>query len=298
MQCKFWTDALWNEHKKSKKGTTAVGQEVGKRGRKARGTNTHTHAFLENVDGTPANAREYEVVRQWGHDLLDICIHAGVDLPASWKDVDIRIKQLCYEGLRAVCPRLQCCDRNYKAKVIMSGLYYEDHGRNYNKDAKRDKHGAPTGKKGVKLEHAPYTILDPDELTGHEAHPTCTAPAIVPKSKVRAREADPSSDLEYMDDVGTMSSDPESNAETGLSLSKPVQRQPAAESKASTRMPSKRSRDENTAPVVPKKKTKLTRSKFRPNCLILSDSPLHSSFASPEPSSHSACQRQAARWTG
>ncbi|RDX40844.1 hypothetical protein OH76DRAFT_1299103, partial [Lentinus brumalis] len=95
-QCKFFCDTVWNTHRKSKRGITTVGQVIGRRGRKPRGTNTDAHAFLENVDGAPAGAREYEVARQWAHDILDICIGLGVNLPGSWKDVDIRIRQLCY----------------------------------------------------------------------------------------------------------------------------------------------------------------------------------------------------------
>ncbi|TFK80419.1 hypothetical protein K466DRAFT_454795, partial [Polyporus arcularius HHB13444] len=94
--CNFWSLETWNEHLKSKKGMTSVGKVIGRRGRKPKGTNTDTHGFLENVDGTPAHAREYELARQWAHDVLDMCINLDVDLPASWKDIDIRIKQMCY----------------------------------------------------------------------------------------------------------------------------------------------------------------------------------------------------------
>ncbi len=121
-QCNFWSLETWNEHKKSKKGMTSVGKVIGRRGRKPKGTNTDTHGFLENVDGTPAHAREYELARQWAHDVLDMCINLDVDLPASWKDIDIRIKQMRYDELRATCPLLQACDRNYKAKIIMSSV--------------------------------------------------------------------------------------------------------------------------------------------------------------------------------
>ncbi|RPD54106.1 hypothetical protein L226DRAFT_576041 [Lentinus tigrinus ALCF2SS1-7] len=204
--CRFFEDGSIEAYKKSKQGTTEVGQVIGKRGWPKKGEdNRATYEWLENPDGTPATERDYTLARTWGCEFILTCQSLGITLPPSWRNVDMRIKTTCYKGLQRHLPIFQLEYNNNKCKTLMNSLYYEMIGRNQNKEASN----TSVPRKRMKLENAKYKIA-PDDNLAINIKP---APflALEPGPPPRNIETQPATDTFVDDPDGDLEDDPEAD---------------------------------------------------------------------------------------
>ncbi len=176
-----------------------------------------------------------------------MCQEVGIELPDTWKRVDVRLKTIFYTGLRKRVTLTQLCANNSKGYQIMLGVYYDAIVRPRKKAAKKTGHAHRTAStnrdplSSPTLDDAVYTIDDNADNDRAGAR----------KGKAKREE----SDSDDTSDEGSGADDSESDAEELKNTSGTKPSSTAAKGAMITQSAPKRpAQDSGTLPEAAKKR--------------------------------------------